>query len=151
MDKNKNSEELHCLSKFWVWCETCLLNWMAAHLAKCWRHVWPSLFILPVPYFSTLLTHVRICGPYSNYLVWLFLDSILYYHNSIHKSQRMSMAASKKEKYLKIGWGWLGLNSIVYCLPNTSEAHEFYLQHSITAPKEMPAERPSLIQPVPNL
>lgn len=106
---------------------------------------------LPVLNFSTLLTHVRMCGPYSNYLVWLFLDSILYYHNSILKSQRMSMAASKGEKYLKRGWGWLGLSSIVYCLPNMSEAHEFCLQHSITEPKGMTEESPSLRQPVPNI
>ena len=51
-----------------------------------------ALLFLPVLNFSTLLTQVRMCGPYSNYLVGLFLDSILYYHNSVLKSQRMSMA-----------------------------------------------------------
>lgn len=60
-----------------------------------------ALPFLPVLNFSTLLSHVRMCGPCSNYLVWLFLDSNLYYHTSILKSQGMSMSASKEREIPK--------------------------------------------------
>ena len=71
----------------------------------CWSHVWPSPFIFACTKSQFFQLYLR--------MVCLFLDSSIYYINSILKSQNMNMTDSQREKDLKMGWGWLWLSYLL--------------------------------------